>query len=574
MDHVACSMPGRYCRGFLGLDDIRVFKPWHYTSHVFNPQNLTLDPVYEAKPYPQTGSSWILKKTYESLRNCTGGSRAVANSSGSAARAGDAKDGGVSESRGQGETNSTPSALPTDIFPSSLSSSFFPFLRVSSERLASLLSWKRIPVDAQVSHVGAASSSVTDSSASSDWSSASSYEARTAERDGVRRDAGKKTGYSVPETSVVCSRLSLNLHLRLLLHIYGDVHQPLHATETYSKAFPKGDSGGNNISVVLPESGKDGKGAVEANAHPGIEVAGSLPPSHQESLHSHWDGAFGQYNTLFYEIDLDALKKEAQRLVRLYPVDDHARRTFTDFYGISYESSMLARSHVFSEFDWSSFSAASLPYHPSPEYVEKSKKLCGKQIALAGARLALLLETLSDSLPQPLVHQPRSAPPSALAIVGGDGAVQVLTGCSASGDSLCISLKTAGESPMLVLSGPGSGLESAAIALAYSRPLAALFLLTCCALLVLGILLFWTCRQLRFYKHAVSLTTAVTGVSGRSETESSSVLSSGGLNVFRYLAGGSSAVRGAAAAPQRPTVNSEVAMSARLLDNREEMQRG
>ncbi|KEP65428.1 UNVERIFIED_CONTAM: hypothetical protein HHA_285180 [Hammondia hammondi] len=558
LDHVACSMPGRYCRGFLGLDDIRIFKPWHYTSNVFNPQNLTLDPLYEVQPYPQTGSSWILLKSYESLRNCTGGSRA-------------SEKGKKKDTRQRGREEDAEPGLSPDFLPASLSSSFFPLLRVSSEKLAAFLPWMLTP-----SSQDSSGNDFPDSGASSSLSSSSSRNAESNLSDLVDPHAkSEKKAKTQPETSVVCSRLSLNLHLRLLLHIYGDAHQPLHATETYSKAFPNGDFGGNNIPVVLPRSEKmleDSTATPEEFPEVDAEAHRESGVSHRQTLHSQWDGAFGQYNSLFYEVDLDDLKKEAQRLVRLYPVDEHAKRTFADFHGISLESSMLARSHVFSEFEWSTFSASSLPYHPSVEYIEKSKKVCEKQVALAGARLALLLESLSASLPPPPpVFHPRASQSSLpSSILDGDGKVELRSACTASEDSLCFSVKKDSEAPLLLFAGPSMCLESAAMALVYSRPLAVLFLCSCVALLALGLLLFWTCRQLRFYKAAVSLTTAAGAQ--RPETESTS-LHAPAVNCFRFFTP-AALTRGSPIASQRTSVNSEVAMATRLLENRETMQRG
>lgn len=43
------------------------------------------------------------------------------------------------------------------------------------------------------------------------------------------------------------SKLSLNLHLRMLLHLYGDLHQPLHNICLFAKGFPEGDYGGNSV---------------------------------------------------------------------------------------------------------------------------------------------------------------------------------------------------------------------------------------------------------------------------------------------------------------------------------------
>jgi hypothetical protein len=45
------------------------------------------------------------------------------------------------------------------------------------------------------------------------------------------------------------------VYLCWLLHLIGDVHQPLHAATLVSKQFPKGDQGGNQFLVSLKEGG-------------------------------------------------------------------------------------------------------------------------------------------------------------------------------------------------------------------------------------------------------------------------------------------------------------------------------
>jgi len=37
--------------------------------------------------------------------------------------------------------------------------------------------------------------------------------------------------------------------LKYLIHIVGDLHQPLHVTEMFSNAFPEGDLGGNRVYI-------------------------------------------------------------------------------------------------------------------------------------------------------------------------------------------------------------------------------------------------------------------------------------------------------------------------------------
>jgi len=41
------------------------------------------------------------------------------------------------------------------------------------------------------------------------------------------------------------------LFARYLVHIVGDIHQPLHSVSMYNETFPSGDRGGNSLHVVL-----------------------------------------------------------------------------------------------------------------------------------------------------------------------------------------------------------------------------------------------------------------------------------------------------------------------------------
>lgn len=47
----------------------------------------------------------------------------------------------------------------------------------------------------------------------------------------------------------VGSTFSLNLHMRLLLHLYADLHNPVHNISVFTEAFPHGDRGGNLVSL-------------------------------------------------------------------------------------------------------------------------------------------------------------------------------------------------------------------------------------------------------------------------------------------------------------------------------------
>jgi hypothetical protein len=42
--------------------------------------------------------------------------------------------------------------------------------------------------------------------------------------------------------------------LRFLIHLVGDIHQPLHTVVLYTKQFPQGDMGGNKFYVLFPNT--------------------------------------------------------------------------------------------------------------------------------------------------------------------------------------------------------------------------------------------------------------------------------------------------------------------------------
>lgn len=43
------------------------------------------------------------------------------------------------------------------------------------------------------------------------------------------------------------------LFARYLVHVVGDMHQPLHSVALFNSTFPSGDRGGNSIKIILPD---------------------------------------------------------------------------------------------------------------------------------------------------------------------------------------------------------------------------------------------------------------------------------------------------------------------------------
>ena len=134
-----------------------------------------------------------------------------------------------------------------------------------------------------------------------------------------------------------------------LLHIVGDIHQPLHASTRVSKTDPDGDAGGNLVKLDCAKC----------------------------ELHFFWDALLGTQN------DLPTVIKGARKLPKA-------------------QGSLVAK---IDEKEWvaEGFQAAQKvvyappvgpgdgPYTLSLEYKKKAGKLAKQRLALAGARLARLL---------------------------------------------------------------------------------------------------------------------------------------------------------------------------------------
>jgi hypothetical protein len=41
------------------------------------------------------------------------------------------------------------------------------------------------------------------------------------------------------------------LFARYLVHLVGDIHQPLHSVSLYNTTFPSGDRGGNSLKIII-----------------------------------------------------------------------------------------------------------------------------------------------------------------------------------------------------------------------------------------------------------------------------------------------------------------------------------
>ena len=149
-----------------------------------------------------------------------------------------------------------------------------------------------------------------------------------------------------------------------LLHLIGDIHQPLHATTRVTASEPKGDAGGNNIKL---------SGGASSN------------------LHSYWDDLPG-FDSSFCSDKLPCVERAialGKTLQAPSATSVHNTKTATWVQ----ESFQAARTDVYRV----PIGVGDGPYTiaPSSPYATAAFSVAKKRIALAGARLA---EVLSHEL--------------------------------------------------------------------------------------------------------------------------------------------------------------------------------
>jgi len=136
-----------------------------------------------------------------------------------------------------------------------------------------------------------------------------------------------------------------------LLHLVGDVHQPLHSVGRFTKDDPHGDNGGNNVKLCAPPC--------------------------KEELHGFWDGQMGDSKDPAAAIQKGRLLKSANK--------KKAQENDIDLW--IKESSSLAQAKVYS----GPIGNGDGPFTITPEYRKMALRIASQRVALAGARLANLL---------------------------------------------------------------------------------------------------------------------------------------------------------------------------------------
>jgi hypothetical protein len=142
-----------------------------------------------------------------------------------------------------------------------------------------------------------------------------------------------------------------------LEHLVGDVHQPLHATSRFTKNFPNGDAGGNDVAFCVTPC--------------------------KDELHAFWDALLG---------DTPSFKQVSSVGDRLLANSVPPNANAADPTGWIQESFELAKSNVYiAPISDENDPSTKISPRPDQSYQANARNVAEKQVLLAGYRLAFLL---------------------------------------------------------------------------------------------------------------------------------------------------------------------------------------
>ena len=156
--------------------------------------------------------------------------------------------------------------------------------------------------------------------------------------------------------------------LTWLLHLVGDIHQPLHATTRLSTALPNGDDGGNRVKLHCRD----------------------CPPN----LHAFWDDELGKTNRMQTPPqlkglpDADSIRAIIQFAKKLHGPKRAFAAKSSEAVWVQ-ESFDAAQKTVYSGL----IAGSDGTFSVTPSYAKSAKKLARQRAVLAGARLANLINS-------------------------------------------------------------------------------------------------------------------------------------------------------------------------------------
>jgi hypothetical protein len=155
--------------------------------------------------------------------------------------------------------------------------------------------------------------------------------------------------------------------LRFLIHIVGDLHQPLHGTARDTEKYPKGDRGGNEFPITPPSD------------------FGDRPPT---NLHFLWDSGVGLFQhepRPLSNLSTGRIDLQVRSLMAALPRESFRNVGDQDPTHWANESMNEARTTVYNLQEGSM---------PTSDYIRKGQSVAAHRATLAGYRLADLLNKL------------------------------------------------------------------------------------------------------------------------------------------------------------------------------------
>lgn len=160
--------------------------------------------------------------------------------------------------------------------------------------------------------------------------------------------------------------------MRLIIHFVGDIHQPLHSTDRVSRALPRGNQGGNLVTIKITDPN------------------GNL---RSINLHSYWDGGLERFPKggpppQFLPPPLSQIPPAAALARNANPPTNPALKLNDPFNYPAWanESFSLAKSVV--------YNGVSNGLEPSAAYKSNGLKVARQRVAWGGYRLAALLNSI------------------------------------------------------------------------------------------------------------------------------------------------------------------------------------
>lgn len=158
--------------------------------------------------------------------------------------------------------------------------------------------------------------------------------------------------------------------LSWLLHVIGDIHQPLHAVALVSEDYPNGDRGGNDF-FVRPSAGRQ-----------------------PLNLHAFWDGLLGTTS------DIRTARNQATLLLETYGTTDDLSKTGLEPRDWALEGRIIAIDDVYRRGSLAGVSRDRRESaHVLPEdYAARAKAIAEERAVIASKRTAAVLKTVGSLL--------------------------------------------------------------------------------------------------------------------------------------------------------------------------------